>query len=281
MKIDWDKAVAYEKIDGSLIRIFFYGNKWNIATRGTAFAESTVNGFDLTFKDLVLKALNLDEQAFQWSCDDLLDEEVTYVCEITSLENRVVRAYTGYTLYYLASRNNKTYQYVDSSGVCANLGMKLPRKYSFSSIEACQEVVKNLKNLDEGYVLYQDGVPICKIKSPAYCAVHLLRGEGLNPKRISELVLTGEQEEYLTYFPEDRDFVQPYVQMLQSILVELDLAYSLHKDAEVQKDFALAVKNVKGSGVLFSARKNKSTVQEAWKIQTDTFKLKMLMDAML
>lgn len=279
--IDMSKAVCFDKVDGSLIRLYYWNNKWNIATRGMAFAEGTPNGFSITFAELVLKSLGFTEEDFQMKANEILCTDLSYICEVTSTENRCVKAYTGYTLHYLAARNNKTFEYVNESGNAKELGMVLPKVYSFGSTQECIQASKELKNLDEGYVLYQDGVPICKIKSPAYCAVHLLRGEGLNPKRISELVLTGEQEEYLTYFPEDRDFVQPYVQMLQSILVELDSTYSLHKDTLVQKDFALAVKNVKGSGVLFSARKNKSTVQEAWKTQTDTFKLKILMDAML
>jgi hypothetical protein len=262
--IDMSKAVCFDKVDGSLIRLYYWNNKWNIATRGMAFAEGTPNGFSTTFAELVLKALGFTENEFQLKANELLREDLSYICEVTSTENRCVKSYTGYTLHYLAARNNKTFEYVNESGNAKELGMVLPKVYTFGSTQECIQASKGLKNLDEGYVLYQDGIPICKIKSPAYCAVHLLRGEGLNPKRISELVLTGEQEEYLVYFPEDRDFVQPYVQMLQSILVELDLAYSLHKGTLVQKDFALAVKNVKGSGVLFSARKNKSTVQEAW-----------------
>lgn len=277
--IDMKKATLHEKIDGSLIRIYFWNGKWNIATRGMAFAESAMNGFDITFRDLVLKALDVDEQAFQCSCDDVLNEGVTYICEITSVENRCVKAYTGYTLHYLSARDNVTFQFLDATEQAKMLGMSIPEKYSFDTIEACKEVVNNLKNLDEGYVLYQDGVPVCKIKSPAYCAVHLLRGEGLNPKRISELVLTGEQEEYLTYFPEDRAFIQPYVDKLKDIQFVLVYAYANYREIESQKDFAIAIKNVKGSSVLFYARKMNVPIKDAWNAQTDAFKLRLLMEA--
>jgi hypothetical protein len=279
--IDMQKATLHEKIDGSLIRIYFWNDKWNIATRGMAFAESAMNGFDITFRELVLKALDVNEQTFQYSCEEMLDKDTTYICEITSVENRCVKAYTGYNLHYLAARNNKTFEFINAREVAREFGMCIPERYSFETIEACQEVVKTLKNLDEGYVMYQDGVPVCKIKSPAYCAVHLLRGEGLNPKRISELVLTNEQEEYLIYFPEDRSFVQPYVDKLVQIHQSLELAWLDNHGIESQKDFAIAIKSVKGNSVLFTARKLGITVHESWKLQTDAFKLRTLMEAMV
>lgn len=277
--IDMQKAVCFQKVDGSLIRIYNYKGTWYIATRGMAFAEATVNGFNVTFRELVLKALEMTDEEFQISCNDIFNKDVTYICEITSVENRCVKAYSGYTLHYLAARDNLTFEYVDAKGRCELFGMSLPEKYTFNSIESCKEVVNNLKNLDEGYVLYQDGVPICKIKSPAYCAVHLLRGEGLNPKRVCELVLTGEQEEYLTYFPEDRAFIQEYVDKFNEILQGLELAYAAYRTIQEQKEFALAIRSVQGNSVLFTARKMNISPKDAFKLMPDSAKLKMLLGA--
>ena len=275
--IDLSKAVCYEKVDGSLIRIYNYKGTWYIATRGMAFAEATVNGFDVTFKELVLKALACTEEEFQDECNLWFLPDVTYICEITSTENRCVKPYTGYTLWYLTARSNSTYEYLDQSYNVSVFGLSFPRMYSFDSMDNLKETVNNLKNLDEGYVLYQDGVPVCKIKSPAYCAVHLLRGEGLNPKRVCELVLTGEQEEYLAYFPEDRAFIQEYVDKYNEILQGLELAYFSCKSIQDQKEFALAIRSVQGNSALFTARKMNISPKEAFKLMPDTAKLKMLM----
>jgi len=279
--LDWSKATCAEKIDGSLIRIYFWNNKWHIASRGMAFAEGAPNGFDISFRGLVLKALDVDDVGFQTLCGDYLCPEITYICEITAVENRCVKAYTGYTLHYLSARNNQTFEFYDDSAIAREVGMSIPKQFSFSSEEDCKRMVDQLKNLDEGYVVYQSGIPVAKIKSPAYCAVHLLRGEGLNPKRVSELVLTNEQEEYLVYFPEDRGFIQPYVDKLTEILTDLYEAYANYSVIESQKDFAISIKNVKGNSVLFTARKMKCTVGDAWKAQTDAFRLRVLMEAML
>jgi hypothetical protein len=280
--LDWSKATCAEKIDGSLIRIYFWNGEWHIASRGMAFAEGAPNGFDISFRGLVLKALGVTEVGFQIICDDLLDTDITYICELTSLENRCVKSYSGYTLHYLGARNNKTFEYVDGNvnNRLVMFGMSLPKKFAFSSAEDCKQIVEEFTGLDEGVVVYQNGVPVAKVKAKAYCAVHLLRGEGLNPKRISELVLTGEQEEYLTYFPEDRSFIQPYVDMLAKIHSDLEENYAKFSNIESQKDFAIAIKNVKGNSVLFTARKMNITVHQSWAAQTDSFKLRTLMESM-
>lgn len=281
--LDMKKAQVFEKVDGSLIRIYNWKGTWYVATRGMAFAEATVNGFDLTFKDLVFKALGLkNEDDFQAKCNSYLSHDITYICEVTSAENRCVKAYSGYKLYYLCSRNNKTHEYAQENFYfLREFGMTSPRQYNFSSLEACVEASKHLKDLDEGYVVYQNGVPVCKIKSPAYCAVHLIRGEGLSPKRIAQLVLTGEQDEYLTYFPEDRDFIEPYALALEKLLAKAQFVWEVATlGVESKKEFAMKVKDYKFSGLLFTMwnNKDKSTrVEYSWKESKDSYKLDLLL----
>lgn len=283
--IDWNNAEICEKVDGSLIKIWFGWGKWFVGTRGTAFADSSVNGFDITFKELVFKALNVkDDEEFQERANNWLEPDFTYLFEVTAMENRVVTPYSGYTLHYLAARDTDHGNYVTNfefDNVMA-FGAKPIRFFQsqFATVQDCVEAAKVLSNLQEGYVVYDriTGAPIAKIKSPAYVAVHHLRGEGLNPKRIAELVLTGEQDEYLKYFPEDREHVQPYVDALETNLRQLEELYEKVKHIENQKDFALAIKDHRFSSVLFTARKNNVTVMESWKSQKDSYKLNGLID---
>ncbi len=280
-KIDWSKAECFEKVDGSLIKIYWHeGSKaWQVATRGTAFADSGVNGFDISFREIVYKALHIeDHMEFYSVCEQHLDREWTYIFEATSVENRVVKRYEGYTLHYLAARHNQSGEYGDDfeKQACLRLGAVEIKSYKFSSVEECLETVKNLKDLDEGYVVYQDSVPISKIKSPAYLAVHLIRGEGLSPKRIMQLVLINEQSEYLAYFPEDANFFLPYEKALSKLLSEMEDCYAQVKDIEDQKEFALSVKDKPYSAVLFQARRDNSCVISKFHEQNDNFKMKVL-----
>lgn len=277
--IDWNKAVCYEKVDGSLIKIYYWNGQWNVATRGTAFAESPVNGFPVTFKDLALKALNCaNDSEFQDNCNNDLDPQFTYIFELTCTENRVVKVYEGYTLHYLGARHNRTGDYGDAGHEMDAywIGAKHISEYGFSTAEECIETAKHLKNLDEGYVLWQDGRPICKIKSPAYVAVHHIRGEGLNPKRISQIVLTGETEEYLKYFPEDEQHFLPYIDAHLWLTRALVAAYEATKHITDQKEFALAVKDYPYSAILFQCKKRDVLPVNTFNEQREEYKIKLL-----
>lgn len=278
-EIDWSKAKLYDKVDGSLIKIYHHNDKWHISTRGTAYAESDCMGYGVTFKELVLKALGCeDDDAFQKRCKDaMMWEFYTYIFELTSVENRVVKRYEGYKLHYLACRSIITGNYMKNEAYTAMLlGASMVNEYSFATEEECVRTAAHLKDLDEGYVLYQDGVPICKIKSPAYVAVHHIRGEGLNPKRISELVLSGESAEYLTYFPDDEVVIAPYVEAFEQLKDSMEHAYRGSWFIEDQKEFALAVAKYPFKGVLFEARKVDGDVISAFNRQRDSFKIDLL-----
>ena len=266
--LDWNKASIFSKVDGSLIKLYNWKNKWYFSTRGTAFAESDCMGFGVTFKDLCLKATEVDtDEEFQSLCNEVdLDPSITYLLELTSRENRVVTQYEGTSLHFLSARNNITGKYVSiPSKIKEGMNWKTVKSFSFSSSEEAVKAAEELPNLQEGYVVYQDGKPICKVKSPAYVAVHHLRGNGTpNVNRVMELVCIGEQEEYLTYFPEDRKYFTPYINTNSKLLTDMDEFFEGIKDIPAQKDFALAIKHLSYSWVLFMARKENSLPSEVF-----------------
>ena len=53
-------ARVQEKIDGSIIKWYFYNNNWNWATNNTINAENTIvnNVTHHTFMDIIKKAIN-------------------------------------------------------------------------------------------------------------------------------------------------------------------------------------------------------------------------------
>lgn len=279
---DITRAVAFEKIDGSLIKIWFnpMTNWWECATRGTAFAESECNGFDLTFRDLIHRALGCaNHEEFDTLCRKHLDKGFTFLFELTSIENRVVRRYEGTKLWYLGARINQLgtdMTNTDLHGRAVAFCGHEPKQFTFDTLEHALEASQGLKDLDEGYVLVDmHTAKRIKIKSPAYVAVHHLRGEGLNPKRVKELVLTNEQDEYLKYFPEDEWMITPYVDSLATMMGCIKHTWYLHEDTVEQKDFALAVKDFCYSAVLFQARSRELTPEEVWSKSDQRFKYKI------
>jgi T4 RnlA family RNA ligase len=282
--IDWSRAEIFEKVDGSLIKIYNHCGVWKVATRGTAYAESDCMGHGITFAELVYKAIGAeDAEHFDYIMQrSHLHPTVTYIFELTSVENRVVKHYSGYNLHFLAARDNVSgvYMYerewLQDKDCYLHNRIKFAKRYNFTSEADAVDSAAQLKDLDEGYIVYMDGVPVCKIKSPAYVAVHHLKSEGLNPKRISQLVLSGEEEEYLTYFPEDRPVIEPYATAYADLMTEMLNEYGKVVTIKDQKEFALAVAKYKYKGVLFNSRQKGIDVIESFRQQRDTFKVDLL-----
>lgn len=263
--LDWSKAVVMDKHDGSLIKIYFWNGLWRVSTRGTAFAESNCNGFDVTFYNLVLEALGCNEKSFQKLCNTWLDNEYTFIGEITCVENRVVKRYNGYSLWFIACRENLTGDYLDYNGTAlGGFGFRQIQTYKFDSVEACIETAKHLKDLDEGYVVWQDGVPICKIKSPAYVAVHHIRLNVSSLRAFIRIALLGEKDEICLYFPEYEKEIDNCLVAWVSLSKEIDGIYKGIASIENQKDFAIELlkKTQLLSGIAFTARKLSTTTDK-------------------
>jgi len=267
---DFANSIAFEKADGSLVRIYFNAktNKWEIATRGTAFAEGP-HEWHGTFRGYILHCMQRTEEEFQDDCENNFYKHMTYIFEAVGPENRIVTKYNENQLVYLSSIDNSSTnreylphsESVDYFAGSMGWNVRNIKQYSFATQEDCLKTLGDLPDLGEGYVVYNKltGARI-KIKSPAYVAAHRLRGNGLTVNAICELVAMGEVDEYTAVFPEDAWKFMPAQETLGKIESDLIMNYAQHKHIESQKDFALAVKDLPLACCMFKARANKSDV---------------------
>ena len=262
----FESSVVCSKEDGSLVKVYFWDGDWRVATRGTAFAESE-NYTGEVFQNLILDAFGVDSlETFSDRCAEVLDTDYTYIFEYTSPKNRVVTQYSEDCMYLLGARNNATGEEIfgpeelewlaeDLRGI-AYFEVQRPKLYKFDSEADMVKFAKGLSDLSEGIVALDpvSGIRL-KVKAEFYVQVHHLRGECVpTPKKIRKLIVTNEVEEYLAYFPEDRDLFTPYAIAWSSLLGHADTVFSLHNGLESQKDFALAVKDYSFAWALFEAR---------------------------
>ena len=135
------------------------------------------------------------------------------------------------------------------------------KHYFFKTQEDCMIALGELTGLQEGYVVYnkltQNRV---KVKNAVYLAAHRLRGNGLTLNSICELVVMNEVDEYVAVFPEDACKFDSAIEMLAIMTRELITNYCSYQFIETQKEFALAVKDLPLSGVMFQARKKGTDV---------------------
>ena len=274
---DVSNAVALDKIDGSIIGVFRYRGEWLMTTRGVIGGDCQVGTFPLTFKELF--DLTVSQYPRFWGAlNELMQShDYCYTFELTSPENRVVTPYTDRALHLLTVRDvGAGFKEIERCGIEVigeELGVPIPTMHEFSDISALVKMAANVGELNEGFVcidyskLINDSYRRMKVKNPAYLAVaHLKESSASSLRSLLQLVMMGEASEFLTYFPEFRQ----YVEGLQTKWIEyktkleVSLEEAKNKKNLSRKEFALWAKQQINPGVLFLYLDGKLTTVQDW-----------------
>jgi len=218
-KIDWNTASVQQKVDGSIMKVW-YDNGWNISTNGVIDAfkapleceDKNLDSYGKLFIECLHK-MGIDEHDFFESLCSL----GTYIFEMVSPYNRVVIDYNEFKLYLLGIRDNETNQefFVDRinmhgvDGVLEKLWemIPIPQRYSLSSyndvVKAAEALNADENNItDEGFVVCDGNFTRVKIKSFTYVKAHRLGNGGVvSDKKLIDLILQNETDEFLVYVP--------------------------------------------------------------------------------
>ena len=259
--INWNTARVQEKIDGSIIKLWNYNDNWNVSTNGTIDAKEA--GFvDISdynsYYDLFMQAVNNVGLDF-----DTLNKDNTYMFELISPFNRVVVPHQNINIVHIGTRNNETLQEIN-----INIGVNKPREYSFKSIEECIRIASELPFTEEGYVVVDDNWNRVKVKSPAYVAVHHLRNNGVvTKKRVLELILKNDQEEFLSYYPEYTEIFKEVKYKLNDFISDMNwcILTAIHDDKLYnRKRFAEFAKTTKCPPLMFNWLDKKIETTNDW-----------------
>ena len=219
-EIDWKTASVQEKVDGSLIK-FWYDNGWHISTNGTidAFKANLNNVKYQNFGQLVLDAIRkvfTDEHELF----NMLSQKCVYMFELTSPYNRVVIPYEEINLYFLGMRGMFTGFECDSEILDISKYFKIPKRYPLHSLEDVQMAANALSWDEEGYVVCDEYFNRVKIKSPSYVMAHYVRNNNtVNTERLIQIILDGEQKEFLIYASDYTDELHDVEEAMHKIAV--------------------------------------------------------------
>lgn len=249
----------FPKVDGSLIKVFHHKGRWHIGTKSTIAVVGTIGSEDKGFDELVYEAVGVqNSNEFTKLCKQhSFNPNYTYMFELKSPHNRVITHYNQTSLNWLAVRKN-TGEYVDYNaakiswwGFPAEFLDPLP----FRTIPEAEAYCLKLRGLEEGLVGYQYGVPLIKVKSPLYVAAHHMR-TAPTLKRYLEIIFLNEVDEYLAYYPDDKETFDKAQEIIDEAKSLMDEIYRQNKDITDQKEFALRVKSNAFSQFIFNARRN-------------------------
>lgn len=221
-KIDWASARVLEKVDGSIVKLWYDKNaeKWQFSTNGMIRAEDAgVENYPfLSYGAVICRAENYRDIPFA-----ALDKNATYIFELVSPETRVIVNYGKTALYHLGARNNLT-----GEEFSVDLGVQKPQSYPLGSLEDCVRAASAL-NADTGGSIEKEGFVVVdknwnrvKIKSLDYITMHHLATQKTLSKRecIVALLDGGSLTEKIV---KERPELQPTVKYYDYKLCELML----------------------------------------------------------
>lgn len=268
VKIDWSTARVLEKVDGSLIKLYWYDGKWRFATSATCDASDAIIAWDIgyTFRDVLERAVNYEEIPY-----DQLDKDYTYMFELVSPMTPIVIKYNLPQLYLLAARNNITGEEIDVDMA----GFARPKSYKLTSLDDCLNAVVKLNEgygddvKKEGFVVVDSSFNRIKIKSPEYVAMHKMTSNRIfTVKRITELFFEGvDLHELAKKLPYEARVLKYYDWQISEMKFRIEnmIIYARHLYEEYDHDRKAVAKTIGDdpySWVGFKAIGNDITVSD-------------------
>jgi hypothetical protein len=303
-KIDWTTARIQEKVDGSIMKLWYYFDikRWMLSTNGTIdafkcdlpFPTQTIRTFGDAFNAATalgatpevpcatcevpcatcevpcatcevpcatcevpsttpeVPAITL--QAFADKCN--LDPMKTYMFELTGPYNKVVIQYP-LDIYHIGTRHNITM--VEERGTIA---IKRPKTYNFTSLDETVAFSKTLSINEEGFVVVDDAWNRVKVKGTTYLALHRMKGGGVDPKGMLLLIIAGETDEYLSYFPEHAGLYKDIKDKLDRYIATVYQQATAINHIKDKKDYARAALKTINQTVMFDISCGKLTLKD-------------------
>lgn len=263
VEIDWSTARVQDKLDGTLACVWFYDGEWRVSTRGTPDASGNVGDWPFNFNELFWKTWN----ELGYKMPD--NQDCCYMFELMTKFNKIIVRHEESKIVLHGARNLKTMLECDPVEVGARNKWEVVKSHPLGTFEEVVAFAATINPMHaEGFVVVDGLYRRVKVKSPQYVALSSLQ-EGFGPRRMLEMVLTNESEEFLTYFSEYKPVYDKILENWKNVTLEIESMYNKHKDIEDQKQFALKIKDTRYSGVLFSIRAGKfKNVDEAMRNMT-------------
>jgi hypothetical protein len=248
--IDWSTARVQEKLDGSLMMLYWYKGSWEVASSGLPDASGPT-GFGFTFAELFRRAwLELG-----YSVPGPSFQHYTFMFEMMTPHNRVIIPHATPRIVLHGVRAIDSLSEYPPETSAARLGWEGVKSFPLNTLDAVVAACNALNPMEcEGYVVVDGNFNRVKVKSPQYVALAHMK-DGMSNRRMLDLVRTNEGSEFLAHFPEYRPLYEEIKGKFDGLVAELETVYTAAAGIEDQKTFAIQVCKSRLSGALFSLRK--------------------------
>ena len=274
---DWSNFSCVEKLDGSLAIYYNYNSQWHMNTSGSFGFQSISDIYPQSWRELFWATMTSDVSKF--------NQKYTYIFELTSPYNKIVRKYPKPEVRLIGAFDLTSPDLAvdlsecDLDKIATELNLNRPEIYYFKSIKEISNFLLEKENSDptfEGLVIRDSNNLRLKIKNKTYLALHRMAGGDCTYANMIDFVLAGEEAELLTYFPEFTEKVMNLKTKIEEEYNNLERIWNQTKNIENQKEFAQTILGkTKFTSILFTIRKDKSDLKEKWLNSRDII-IKML-----
>lgn len=255
-EIDWSTARVQEKIDGSIIKLYYYNDQWNWATNGMINAkDANCSYLSKTFLDSIKDAINYSQINFE-----SLNKNYTYIFELVTPDNKIVIDYKYNKLFHLGTRNNENGEEYN-----IDIGIEKPKEYALTSFEEAIDAAANLNKENgvehEGFVVVDGNWHRIKIKTQEYINIHhVINNHILTKKKMIEYILEGGESLRIIKenVPEYKHVIMYYEYKLEELKYNLfqfiRYAQNLYKEYSFERK--AVVKQINGHPFMAFAMRN-------------------------
>lgn len=236
---------VYEKMDGSLIIVFWYDGGWVVASRGSFTSE---------------QALAATEHIKHFNNMEMLDTNATYMFELIAKWNRIVVDYGDREELVLLGVNGNDYEYNydELTAVSDALGCDVVKKYD--GIKDYSTLKGIIKNNQEGFVVRFSNGDRMKIKSEEYLRLHRIMTEistktiweCLKSGNIVNTILDGVPDEFFDKIKEYEDELFLEFYRVREIAIDEYTNIVFQVGVEDRKEFAIQAKGSKYPHLMFA-----------------------------
>lgn len=188
------KYVIQEKVDGSLIIIFYYMDEWVLATQKTFYSDVAI----FAKKLFDIKKYNLDNN-------------YTYLAEFVSPLTRVVIAYNEPN-FILLSAKDKNFNELNLNLINSNIDKVREYDLKLTDLKSY-----NWKNHEGFVVKFEDGFRY-KVKFDNYLKLHYIL-TGVSSKTIFDIMASGKKVEDLVINNDTPDEFDAWVMNIKNIFL--------------------------------------------------------------
>ena len=197
--INWNSAKVLDKIDGTLVNLWWDNNEWHWSTNGNIDAFKGITNIKTdTFGNCIIRAITNEGLAY----DEFLSyfkPGYTYIFELVTPANILVVKSNEDKLYYLSCRNMIT----GKEEIKTVLPVIAPKQYHFNNIKEVIEAANKFSDQHEGYVVVDNNYNRVKVKGQEFLKSFYINNFQLSKHQLMDILLQKEvYNEFIKTFPQ-------------------------------------------------------------------------------